>query len=285
MNVDITMLKPSVQALSLHPGVRSPRSTDHRSALVSTARVSAVAGVVAYNWWLVVPFVPGLMPSVNGFFSDLEATGRPHATLMSDADMAAGLLMAAALVLRGSASGRGARKEWKWMMAFALAGAIGGRFPYACSEGLSATCRNLEWHLQLPVHHYVHVVAGIAEFVTLTTAAVIAMARTRFDGTRESRIYAGVVKALMIGYPFLGAVYLTDRLGTLVEPIFFIAFSVMVLTEVFEPSRSPAPSPSWAERVAVRGTGDAPQPVGPAARTGTDSSIGERYGSVRARSR
>ena len=81
---------------------RPGRPSDSRR-LAAAAKALAVAGVVAYNWWVVVPFVPGLMPSVNGFFSDLEATGRPHAGLMSDADMAAGMLMAAALLLRGSA--------------------------------------------------------------------------------------------------------------------------------------------------------------------------------------
>jgi hypothetical protein len=225
--------------------------------VLSASKALAVAGVLAYNWWVVVPFVPGLMPSVNGFFSDLEATGRPHASLMSDADMAAGVLMVAALLLRGPGSTNGVRREWKWMVAFAAAGAIGGRFPYACSEGLSATCRAMEWHLQLPVHHYVHVVAGIAEFTFLTTAAVMAALRTRGDGTRASRVYADIVKALLVAYPFLGLVYLTDRLGTLVEPVFFIAFSTMLLAEVFERS-VPAEVPlRWVDRVAAR----APAPM------------------------
>jgi hypothetical protein len=225
---------------------------------VAAAKVLAVAGVAAYNWWVVVPFVPGLMPSVNGFFSDLEATGRPHAALMSDADLAAGVLMLAALLLRGARDGTGVRREWKWMVAFALAGAVGGRYTYACSEGLSAACRRMEWHLQLPVHHYIHVASGIAEFATLTTAAVIARRRTLPDGTREARIYSGVVTVLVIAYPLLGLVYLTDRLGTLVEPIFFIAFSVMLLAEIFEPATSAATASSWAERVSARGVGSAP---------------------------
>jgi hypothetical protein len=220
---------------------------------VAAARSLAVGGVVAYNWWVVVPFVPGLMPSVNGFFSDLEVSGRPHAALMSDADMLAGVLMIAALVLRGAGASGGPRREWKWMMAFAVAGAIGGRFPYACSEGLSATCRQLEWHLQLPLHHYIHVVSGIAEFATLTVAAVLAMGRTHNTGTPIARLYATLVKALVIGYPLLGAVYLTDRLGTLVEPIFFVVFSIMVLAEVFESRGNSQTSLTWAERVAARG--------------------------------
>jgi Protein of unknown function (DUF998) len=241
--------------LTLPSRIGSPGSAGERSAAAVAAKAAAVAGVVAYNWWVVVPFVPGLMPSVNGFFSDLEATGRPHAPLMSDADMAAGLLMVVALLLRGPTARHGVRREWKWMVAFAVAGAVGGRFPYACSEGLSATCRTLEWHLQLPVHHYVHVVSGIAEFVTLTVAAVIAMRRTRNDGSREARMYAGVVKVLAVGYPFLGFVYLTDRFGTFVEPVFFIAFSAMLLLEVFESHGGAEEPTSWADRVRARAIG------------------------------
>lgn len=234
-------------------GFRRNRPPVDAGAIVAgTAEVLAVGGVLAYNWWAAVPFVPGLLPSVNGFFSDLEVAGRPHAALMSDCDMAAGVTMLAALLLRGSGSQHGARREWKWMLAFALAGAIGGRFPYACSEGLSATCRAMEWRLQLPLHHYIHVLSGVAEFATLTTAALIARKRTRGDRTLEARLYAAVVWTLAVGYPLLGLAYLTDRLGVFVEPIFFVAFSVMLLAEVFEPAH-PAEDPrSWAERVAAR---------------------------------
>jgi hypothetical protein len=237
-----------VQLVTVPSGFRPSAVTEEHVARLTAAKVAGVAGVVAYNWWVVVPFVPGLMPSVNGFFSDLEATGRPHADLMADADLMAGVLMAAALLLRGSLARGGVRKEWKWMMAFAAAGAVGGRYTYACSEGLSAACRRMEWHLQLPIHHYVHVVSGIGEFAFLTTAVVMARQRTHGQQTRESAIYAWLLRTLLIGYPLLGAVYLTDRLGTLVEPIFFVAFSVMLLTEVFEPTgrtvpaRSPKPA-------------------------------------------
>ena len=244
-----------MQLLTFPSGFRPSSVGEEDTARVAAAKVLGVAGVVAYNWWVVVPFVPGLMPSINGFFSDLEATGRPHAALMSDADFCSGILLLAAFLLRGSTSHHGVRREWKWMVAFALAGAIGGRYPYACSEGLSAACRRLEWHLQLPVHHYVHVVSGIAEFATLTTAAVIAFRRTRHEGTLEARAYSAVVTVLLIGYPLLGLVYITDRLGTFVEPIFFVAFSTMVLAELFEPISRDS-GPAWAQRVKDRGSGE-----------------------------
>jgi hypothetical protein len=242
-----------VQVVTFPSGLRPSAVTEDHVARLTAAKVLGVAGVVAYNWWVVVPFVPGLMPSVNGFFSDLEATGRPHADLMSDADFAAGVLLVAALLLRGSLARNGIRKEWKWMVAFAVAGAVGGRYSYACSEGLSAACRSMEWHLQLPIHHYVHVFSGIAEFATLTTAVLMARRRTRHEATRESTLYAWVLRTLLIGYPLLGLVYLTDRLGTLVEPIFFVAFSVMVLTELFEPTGRAVPAPTWSKVEATPG--------------------------------
>jgi Protein of unknown function (DUF998) len=243
---------PSVQLLSLPSGLRPSSVTEEDATRLRAAKILGIGGVIAYNWWVVVPFVPGLMPSVNGFFSDLEATGRPHANLMADADMTAGVLMVAALLLRGSRARGGVRKDWKWMVAFAVAGAIGGRYTYACSEGLSATCRQMEWHLQLPLHHYIHVVAGIAEFATLTTAVVIARRRTRQDGTTEAKAYLWLVRTLLVGYPLLALVYLTDRLGTLVEPIFFVAFSVAVLTHLFEPIGNDEPRPTWSEAVMAR---------------------------------
>jgi hypothetical protein len=240
-----------MQLLTFPSGLRPSSVDQNDTARLAAAKIVGVAGVLAYNWWVVVPFVPGLMPSVNGFFSDLEATGRPHADLMSDADLCAGLLLVTALLLRGSSATTGVRREWKWLVAFSVAGAVGGRYPYACSEGLSAACRQLEWHLQLPLHHYVHVASGIAEFATLTTAAVIALRRTRHAGSVEARVYRAVVATLLVGYPLLGLVYLTDRLGTLVEPIFFVAFSAMVLMELFEPIHRDT-VPSWAQRVMAR---------------------------------
>ena len=120
----------------------------------------------------------------------------------------------------------------------------------------------MEWHLQLPVHHYVHVVSGIAEFATLTRGR--GHRHAAHPARRDARgpcLLRAWSRRCAVGYPLLGLVYLTDRLGTLVEPIFFIAFSVMVLTEVFEPiDRRGAPSwpgawPSVARR-SLRPAGD-----------------------------
>jgi hypothetical protein len=204
--------------------------------------------VISYNWWVIVPIIPGMMPSRNGFFSDLEVAGRAHASLLLDADLLAAVLMFAALVLRGPRGPAGPRREWPWLLVFALAGAIGSRYPYACSEGLSAACRHLEWTGQLPWHHYIHMAAGVVEFATLTIAAFLATRRTLHTATLNARAYRAVLWTILAGYPLLGAVYITDRLGTFVEPIFFVAFSAMLLIELFEPPRLPScPNPDRAD--------------------------------------
>lgn len=195
-----------------------------------------VVGLAAYNWWVLVPFQAGLLRSPNGFFSDLEVPGQPDAAIMQHLDLLAGVLLLIALLLRGSSGRKVARRaEWSWMLVFAVAGIIGERFPYTCSEGTSPTCRALEWHFQLPVHHYVHIVSGIAEFVALTVAAVLAHRRTKGDSTIEASVHRFVVVALKVGYPLLGVAYLTDRLGVFVEPIFFLAFTAMAAAVLFEP--------------------------------------------------
>jgi hypothetical protein len=60
---------------------------------------------------------------------------------------------------------------------------------------------------------------------------------------------------LAVSYPVLGVVYLTDRLGTFIEPIFFISFSAMLLAEVFEPTGRGVAPMSWSARVLARADG------------------------------
>jgi|GEM_PF-568497 len=205
-------------------------------------------GLGLYNWWAVVAVHGHLLTTPDELFSDLEAVGRPDAALLQRLDLVAGLVLIAALLARGRRGPDGPRAEWPWLVAFAGAGAVGGHFAYACPEGLSASCRSAEWRLVLPAHHYVHVVAGIAEFATATVAIYLARQRTRPVERPTTRVIRWTGRTLVVAYPLLGYAYLTDRLGAFVEPIFFLCFSAMVLVELMEPDRGgmvrgPEPSP------------------------------------------
>jgi hypothetical protein len=167
---------------------------------------------------------------------------------MQHADLASGLLLLAAFLAAGRRSIPAGGREWLAMMVFAAAGALGGLFPEVCADGISARCRSMEWKLQLPLQQYLHIAAGIVEFGAITVALVQAFRRTRDEQTPSARIYRWLARAALVAYPLLGLAYVLNRLGGVMEAVFFVGFTVMVLTQLAEragaaPRSSPPSSP------------------------------------------
>jgi hypothetical protein len=200
-------------------------------------RALGACGVLAYNWWILVPMRPGLLRSPDELFSNLEVTGHPFATLMQRADLLSGLLMLAAFAVAGSGNVRAGRPDWLCMMIFSLAGVAGGLFPETCADGISKSCRQLEVGLRLPLVQYLHIAAGVVEFGSITAALAFAVGRTWQLRTPTARTYRGLAWAAVAAYPLLGVAYLTDRLGAIVQALFFVGFSVMVIAELLERTR------------------------------------------------
>ncbi len=194
----------------------------------------ALAGLLAYNWWLLVPLKPGLMTSPNELFSNLEVSGQPYAAAMQHADLLSGVLLFGAFLAAGRRSIPTGRRDWLAMLAFAVGGAAGGLFPEVCADGISALCREQESHFQLPVGQYVHIVAGIAEFGAITIALILAIRRTRQSNAGFGRVYRRLGIGALIGYPLLGLAYLANRMGGVMEAVFFVGFTVMVATQIAE---------------------------------------------------
>lgn len=198
------------------------------------AWISGIAGLIAYNWWVLVPFKPGLMASPDEFFSNLEVNGQPYATVMQHCDVASGVLVLLAFLLAGYGSLGRARREWLCMVVFALAGLIGGLFSQVCADGVSKACFSAEWHFRLPASQYVHDSAGIFEFAAITLALLFALLRTWGERTRPGRIYRSLAIGAVIAYPLLAVAYFGNRLGAVVEGIFFVGFTIMVVTQLVE---------------------------------------------------
>jgi hypothetical protein len=151
---------------------------------------------------------------------------------MRSADFLSGaLLVAAFLVLHGAPA---LRREGRAMIVFAVAGSMGAIFPESCADGISNACRNAEIRLQLPVHHYVHIAAGIVEFGAITVALYQAHRRTRGQSTRAARMYRDLWRGALVAYPLLGLAYVTNDLGGVMEAVFFVGFSLMIGTQVAE---------------------------------------------------
>src|SRR5579863_4038321 len=114
------------------PDSHSPTSVAPRlvrfSPRLLLSQFLGLGGIVLYNWWVWVVVATNLLTSYNAFFSDLEATGRPDADLFQHFDLAAGIVMFAAFVVRGPWGPEGKRAEWRWLLLFSVAGAVGGHF-------------------------------------------------------------------------------------------------------------------------------------------------------------
>jgi len=85
-----------------------------------------VAGLLAYNWWLLVLLKPGLMTSPDELFSNLEVSGQPYAAAMQHADVLAGVLLAGAFLAAGWRGPAARLKDWLAMIGFAVAIIVGG---------------------------------------------------------------------------------------------------------------------------------------------------------------
>lgn len=230
---------PDVQTL---PVVGEGQLDGTRPAGYPATRVAAwtlgAAGLIAYNWWILVPLRSGLMHSPNELFSNLEVTGQPYATVMQHADLVAGLLLLGSFLAVGGSSLPGARREWLGLLTFAVGGCVGAVFPQVCDDGLSPSCMSMEWHFKLAPSQYVHDGVGVIEFAAITLALVLAWLRTRDDHTRAARVYRDLARAGAVGYPLLGLAYLTNILGGVVEAAFFLGFTVIVLTQLAERTRA-----------------------------------------------
>jgi hypothetical protein len=218
--------------------VTASSTSRHITAIARPSRFAiatfvCVPAIVAYNWWTIVPFRRGLLRSVNSFFSDLEVKGARDAALFGRLDVIAGSLFLVALVLAHRPE-RERQWEWRLFMTFAAAAGAGGLFPFSCAEGTDSSCRAAEWRLQLPFHHYMHVLLSAIEFLSVTVALLLAWRRTRQSDpqTPEARAFQWLTGIVVIGYLPLAVTYFSDRLAALVEPVFFLAFSLAVLTEV-----------------------------------------------------
>ena len=225
----------------------------HSSWRRRAAWTLGIVGIAAYNWWILVPFKPGLMRTPDELFSNLEVTGLPYSALMRQADVAAGVLLTGAFLLAGSPSLAQARREWLCMLTFAIAGAVGGLFPQVCEDGVSASCMSMEWHFRLPLSQYVHDGSGVVEFAAITLALLLALRRTSGQRTVAAWTYRALTGTVLIAYPLLGVAYLLNRLGAVVEAVFFVGFTVMVIAQLAESLRPAGESlPHAAPGVAMR---------------------------------
>lgn len=203
--------------------------------VVWLAPALAVVGAACYNWWVVAAFRHTL-PTPNMLFSDLEVEGGRYSHLFNSLDFAASALFLVALLITGA---RGRRTEWLAMLWFTAFGMTGAIFHYSCAEALSASCRSAEWHFQLPLTHYGHMLSGIGEFGAVILVVVIARRRHGDTPSVWRRFNRAQADLLIFALPLIAATYLLDRWEAAIEPILLVVASSQVLKSLLEPDTPP----------------------------------------------
>ena len=213
--------------------------------------ICTAAGLALYNWWIAVPLRPGLLRSPNELFSNLEIDGHAYARWMQHADLASGLLLLVAFLVVGRRSLDRALGEWYLLLIFALGGSAGGLLPEHCLDTLNRSCHLDELELRLSGAQYLHVVAGIVEFAAITGVLCLAARRTRGLHSTSAALYRWLWRAAFVAYPLLAVAYLLVLGGAVIEPLFFVGFSLIVINQMWERTTSSGPRNSRATMLVV----------------------------------
>ena len=207
------------------------------------ALIISILGLILYNWWIFVFFRPGLIKSPNELFSNLEITGQPFAWAMQRTDILSGILLIIALAMIYRKANRLDFKEWAAVLLFGVFGSIGGIFSESCADEISASCRAAEWGFRLPLHHYIHMLAGVAEFAAITYSLYLAHTRTKNQVNRPGKVYKFLWRSAFYAYPLLGIAYIFDIYGAIMEIVFFIGFTILIVEHFIEwTKKSPGPT-------------------------------------------
>lgn len=195
--------------------------------------VTVVMGLLLFNWWIALPaFVPA-----SGMFdrliSDATATGAPNADLLRWIEAIGAVLLLVALFVRGPLDGNSrVRRDWWCVVGLVVFEMVGAVFVEACESGTDRECFDRELALELPWHHYLHIVAGVAEWSLAVLAALYGWRRLR--GTARGRVYAAMlVYGAVILVP-LAVTFVTHRLFSAVEFTIYAAFSTIIVLVVSE---------------------------------------------------
>lgn len=213
-------------------GTRARELTGH---VVWVAPALAIVGAASYNWWVVAAF-RHVLPTPNMLFSDLEVEGGRYSHLFNSLDFAASALFLLALMITGA---RGRRTEWIAMLWFSVFGMTGAIFHYSCAEALSASCRRAEWHFELPLSHYAHMLSGIFEFGAVILVVILARRRHGDVPSFWRRFNHAQADLLIFTLPLIAATYLLDRWEAAIEPLLLIVASSQVMKSLLEPDTAP----------------------------------------------
>ena len=188
--------------------------------------VLGAIAIVLHNWWVYV-YPAGWMPhhSFHALISEASASDQPHGTLLSVFDIIVGVLLLVAFAFRYRAWSRTSMAMWIYGILWAVGGLLEGIFPMQCASTPDKACGKAELRFTLPVHHYLHIGLGVLEFAGGTF--MILRARRMSTLGWLHRLGRRLTVAMLIGYPLIGLTFFTKHWQGIMEPFFFVIFSII----------------------------------------------------------
>jgi hypothetical protein len=192
-------------------------------------RIAVVLGALAialHNWWVYI-YPAGWMPhhSFHALISEAAAVDQPHGRLLSMLDVIVGIALLVAFGLRWRFWKRTSIVMWIYGVMWALGGLFEGIFPMECASTPDKACGKAELKFTLPVHHYLHIGLGILEFAGGSFMILKAWKTPAYGWL--ARLGRWLAVSLLVCYPLIGLTFFTKHWQGIMEPVFFVIFSII----------------------------------------------------------
>ncbi|WP_413756893.1 DUF998 domain-containing protein [Streptomyces sp. MMBL 11-3] len=174
--------------------------TTPRTATTATAALLALAALTYSAWTLEAVLDTGLHPA-RAYVSELAATDQPYGTLFRTTDLAAGLLVCAAVLTAPRTAvreGPGTRAARAGLLLFGAATALDSRLPLSCAPTTDPACAAREAAGLVPPAHTAHTVSSTLALcgVLVAMAALTRTARRHTPASPSTR--AALVTLLVL---------------------------------------------------------------------------------------
>jgi hypothetical protein len=158
----------------------TPRTAPAATALTTAALLALAA--LAYSAWALEAVLDTGLPPAHTYVSELAATDQPYGALFRTTDLAAGLLVCAAVLAAprtGPRGSPGARAGRAGLLLFGAATAIDSRLPLGCAPTTDPACAAREAAGLVPPAHTAHTVSSTLALcgILVAMAALIRTAR------------------------------------------------------------------------------------------------------------
>jgi len=200
---------------------------------------------ITYSAWLLVLFLPTGLSLVDGYVSELGASGQRFQALFRETDMISGaaLMVSAPLLMRVLPSGWGGKIVACSVLVFGLTVLLGAIFSLDCASSMSELCRQQVESGEVSPAHHVHVVSSVFADISIFTAILGAQAVAFGRSRHLLRVVAVIVAVTGLDIVMLDSRGPGHGVGLILEIQLVVVGATMLAVARFFLRKQPQPIP------------------------------------------